>query len=133
MADRPMNTPTGARQSRRPLNAPLRLIGTEPAGGHGLRLIFEGDGQAYSWLLDMTSTSELLALLLRGRLRKGRRVMLEADVALEPPEGGDPRPHLSLSAGPLDAGVLLDAPTLAELRRDIDRFLAEHPDSPGAS
>lgn len=133
MPDRSMNTPTGAAQSRRQLTAPLRLIGTEPAGGQGLRLIFEADGRVYSWMLDSTSPSELLALLLRGRLRKGRRVMLEADVALEPPEGSDPRPHLSLSAGPLDAGVPLDGPTLRELRRDIDRFLADHPDGAGAS
>lgn len=122
-----MKTPTSAKPDRRPTLAPLQLVRTEPAGAHGIRLIFAAEGQEFSWLLDNTSPSELLALVLKGRLRTGRRVMLEADVALEPPEAGERRPHLSLSAGPLDACVPLDPPALSDLRRDIDRFLSDHP------
>ncbi len=67
---------------------------------------------------------EIMALLMHGRFRKGRRVVVDGEVALEPPEGPETLPHLCFSSGPLESCVPIDRPALSELRRDIDRFLA---------
>ncbi|RYG21606.1 MAG: hypothetical protein EON93_25790, partial [Burkholderiales bacterium] len=55
----------------------LKLIRVEPAGKKGITLIFSQDGQELGWLLEHTSVTEFLALLLRGRMLQGRRVELE--------------------------------------------------------
>lgn len=68
---------------------------------------------------------EFMALLMKGRFKKGRRVVVEADVALEPPDGREPRPHLCFTTGPLESCVPINRTALAGLRKDIDRFLAK--------
>ena len=68
---------------------------------------------------------EFMALLMKGRFKTGRRVVVEGEVALEPPDGAEVRPHLCFTSGPLESCVPIDRPSLDELRRDIDRFLAE--------
>lgn len=107
-------------------NSPLKLVRTE-SGVDGILLVYESDGEEYTWLLEQTSSMEFMALLMQGRFQKGRRVVVEADVALEPPDGKEPRPHLCFATGPLESCVPVDKAALSDLRKDIDRFL----DQPG--
>jgi hypothetical protein len=84
----------------------------------------EASGQEQSWLLEHTSLLEFFALLLRGRMRKGRRVVLEeVDVSIEPPEKAGAQPMLCLASGPLETCAMLDRKTLASLRDEIDLIL----------
>ncbi len=87
-------------------------------------LVYESHGEEHTWLLEQTSSMEFMALLMQGQFRKGRRVVVEADVALEPPDGKELRPHLCFTAGPLESCVPVDRLALADLRKDIDRFLS---------
>lgn len=103
----------------------LTLVRTEPAGPNGILLVYESDGQEHTWLLEQASSMEFMALLMQGRFRKGRRVVVEGEVALEPPDDTEGRPHLCFASGPLESCVPIDRPSLDVLRRDIDRFLAE--------
>ena len=66
---------------------------------------------------------EFMALLMKGRFKTGRRVVVEGEVALEPPDGAEARPLLCFSSGPLESCVPVDRAALGELRRNIDRFL----------
>jgi hypothetical protein len=104
-------------------NSPLKLVRTE-SGVDGILLVYESDGEEYTWLLEQTSSMEFMALLMQGRFQKGRRVVVEADVALEPPDGKEPRPHLCFTTGPLESCVPVDEAALSDLRKDIDRFLS---------
>ena len=103
----------------------LTLVRTEPAGPNGIMLVYESNGQEHTWLLEQTSSMEFMALLMTGRFNKGRRVVVEGEVALEPPDAAEARPHLCFTSGPLESCVPIDRPSLDELRRDIDRFLAD--------
>lgn len=103
----------------------LKLVRTEPAGSKGILLVYESNGEEHTWLLEQTSAMEIMALLVKGRFRDGRRVIVEAEVALEPPDEEEKRPHLCFMAGPLESCVPIDTPTLDSLRRDIDRFLSQ--------
>lgn len=103
----------------------LRLVRTEPAERNGILLVYESHGEEHTWLLEQTSSMEFMALLMQGRFQEGRRIVVEGEVALEPPGGEEARPHLCFMAGPLESCVPVDRPTLDGLRRDIDRFLAQ--------
>lgn len=103
----------------------LRLVRAESAGAKGIVLIYESHGQEHAWLLDHTSAREVMALLMKGRLNKGSRVVVEGEVALEPPEDPEAEPHLCFCAGPLESCMPIDRSSLKDLRRDIDRFLDE--------
>jgi hypothetical protein len=111
-------------QASRRAKPSLKLLRTEPAGPDGIMLVYESHGEEFTWLLEQTSSMEVVALLMQGRFKKGRRVVVEADVALEPPEGKEPRPHLCFTAGPLESCVPVDEAALSDLRKDIDRFLS---------
>lgn len=102
----------------------LRLVRTEPAGPDGIMLVYESHGEEHTWLLEQTSSMEFMALLMQGRFKKGRRVVVEADVALEPPDDQESRPHLCFTAGPLESCVPVDRSALKDLRKDIDKFLS---------
>jgi len=58
----------------------------------------EAGGQEHTWLLEHTSPMEVIALLMQGRFKDGRRIIVEAEVALEPPEDSEERPHLCFMA-----------------------------------
>ena len=60
----------GAGRKRKP--KPLRLVRVEPARDSGIVLVFETGGEEHGWLLEHTTVTEFLALLLRGRMRRGR-------------------------------------------------------------
>ena len=112
--------------SKRGPKPSLKLLRTEPAGRNGILLVYKDeDGKEHTWLLEQTSSMEFMALLMQGRFKQGRRVVVEADVALEPPDEMESRAHLCFTAGPLESCVPIDRPSLSELRRNIDRFLDE--------
>lgn len=102
----------------------LRLVRTEPAGTDGILLVYESHGEEHTWLLEQTSSMEFMALLMQGQFKQGRRVVVEAEIALEPPDGKEPRPHLCFTAGPLESCVPVDRSALNDLRKDIDKFLS---------
>lgn len=102
----------------------LKLVRVEPLRRNAISLVFESDGVERSWKLENTSTMEFLALLLRGRMLDGRRVVLpEAELTLEPPEEqGDP-PTLCMAAGPLELCATVDRAGARALKADIERAL----------
>lgn len=108
-----------------PKKSTLRLVRTEPAGPNGILLVYESHGEEHTWLLEQTSSMEFMALLMKGKFRKGRRVVVEAEVALEPPDECDPLPHLCFTSGPLENCVPIDRAALRSLRRDIDKLLSQ--------
>lgn len=115
---------SGSGGSGRQRTPTLRLVRTEPAGPDGIMLVYESHGEEHTWLLEQTSSMEFMALLMKGRFKKGRRVVVEADVALEPPDDQESRPHLCFAAGPLESCVPVDRSALKDLRKDIDKFLS---------
>jgi hypothetical protein len=115
---------SGSRTKGQQQKSTLKLLRTEPAGPNGILLVYESNGEEYTWLLEQTSSMEFMALLMQGRFKDGRRVVVEADVALEPPDGAEVRPHLCFTSGPLESCVPVDKAALSDLRKDIDRFLS---------
>lgn len=100
----------------------LQLIRVEPAGKKGINLLFSQDGQEHSWLLEQTSVTEFLALLLRGRMRRGRRIELEkAELTIEPPPSGGSDPQLCMALGPLEVCAPLSRSTVKAMRADLER------------
>ncbi len=124
----PKKAARSAQASKRWPKPTLKLVRTEPAGPGAILLVYESDGQEHTWLLEQTSSMEFMALLMKGRFKKGRRVVVEGEVALEPPDGAEARPLLCFSSGPLESCVPVDRAALGELRRNIDTIL----DAPGA-
>lgn len=110
---------------RKPKRPRLHLMSTEPAGRAGVSMVFESGGREYVWLLEQTTVAELLASLLNGRMRKGGRVVVDAEVTLEPPERKGGQPQLSFAAGHLQTRVPADDTQLKSLRDEIDRYLKQ--------
>jgi len=111
----------GARP-RKPASGKLKLIRVEPAGKKGITLIFSQDSEEHGWLLEHTSVTEFMALLLRGRIRRGRRVELEdAELTIDPPPSGSEHPHLCMALGPLEVCTPLNRSTVKALRADLER------------
>lgn len=109
-------------KSRKPGPGKLQLMRVEPAGKKGIMLIFGQDGQEHRWLLEHTSVTEFLALLLRGRMRKGRRIELDtAELTIEPPSAGTNDPQLCMALGPLEVCAPLSRSTVKALRADLGR------------
>ena len=121
----PERAARSVRNSQRNTKPSLRLVRTEPAGSNGILLVYESHGEEHTWLLEQTTSMEFMALLMQGRFKKGRRVVVEADIALEPPDDKEPRPHLCFTSGPLESCVPIDKTALNDLRKDIDRFLKQ--------
>ncbi len=85
-------------------------------------LVFEAGGHEQGWLLERTSLTEFMALLLRGRMRSGRRIQLdEVEVTIEPPEAFADDPLLCLAMGPLELCAPVDRATVKAMRTDLDR------------
>lgn len=107
---------------RKSASGKLNLVRVEPAGRKGITLIFSQDGQEHGWLLEHTSVAEFMALLLRGRIRRGRRVELEeAELTIEPPPSSSEHPHLCMALGPLEVCAPLNRSTVKALRADLER------------
>ncbi len=100
----------------------LKLVRVEPAGKKGINLIFSQDAAEHTWLLEHTSVTEFLALMLRGRMRRGRRIELEdAELTIEPPEEGGDNPYLCMALGPLEVCAPINKSTVKAIRADLER------------
>jgi hypothetical protein len=109
---------------RRKADAILKLVRVEPAGKTGLSLVFEGNGEEKSWRLEHTSITEFLALLLRGRMHRGRRVFVaDADLTFEPGDMVGDDPKLCIAAGPLELCAPVDRAGVKALKADMERSL----------
>lgn len=114
----------GNGESRRRDTRALTLVRVESAGRNSLSLVFTGDGEERSWKLEQTTVTEFLALLLRGRMRQGRRVMLQdVEFTLEPPETGETDLSVCLAMGPLELCAPMDRAGAKALKADIERSL----------
>ena len=81
-------------------------------------------GQERGWLMQKTSVVEFLALLLRGRMWRGRRVVIDkAEVTIEPPDKPGGLPALCLATGLLVSCAPLEHASLEALRDDINAVL----------
>ena len=90
-----------------------------------MHLVFDHDGAERSWRLEAVSAREFLALLLRGEMRKGKRVLVKtAEAAIEPADRLDGAPMLCLTLGHVEVCVALEKDALTALGRDIGRALA---------
>ena len=100
----------------------LQLLRVEPAGKKGINLLFGQDGQEHSWLLERTSVTEFLALLLRGRASRGRRIAFDkAELTIEPPPSASDDPQLCMALGPLEVCTPLSRATVKAMRADLER------------
>ena len=122
MARGDSKAPKRIEPARKRKPAPLKLIRSEPARGNGICLVFDVAGEEHSWLLEQTSVTEMLALMLKGRMRKGRRIDLdEAEITIEPPVSAGDDPLLCVSIGPLEICVPVDRAAAKAIRADLDR------------
>lgn len=109
---------------RRKADRVLTLIRVEPAGKNGLNLVFDGNGGERAWRLEQTSVAEFLALLLRGRMHRGRRVFIaDADLTFEPGDAIGDDPTLCIAAGPLELCAPVDRAGVKALKADMERSL----------
>lgn len=91
-------------------------------------LVFESGGEERGWLLEHTSMAEFMALMLRGRVRRGRRIELdEVEVTIEPPVVLADNPLLCLAMGPLELCAPVDRATVKAMRTDLDRAMKRLP------
>lgn len=97
----------GERSKHKPPS--LKLVRVEPSKGSCIVLVFEAGGKEYGWLLEQTSVTEFLALLLRGRMRRGRRVELDdVEVSIEPAAAIADDPFLCVAMGALELCAPMD-------------------------
>lgn len=109
-------------KSRKSGPGKLKLVRVEPAGKKGINLIFSQDGIEHTWLLEHTSVTEFLALMLRGRMLRGRRIELdEAELTIEPPPEGSEHPQLCMALGPLEVCAPINRSTVKAIRADLER------------
>ena len=96
----------------------------EPAGHNAMDLIFQGGSEEQSWRLENATVAEFLALLLRGKMRNGRQVLLpDAELTLEPPEQEGDRTSFRLAIGPLEVCSPTSKAEMKALKADIERSL----------
>lgn len=110
--------------------AGLRLVRVEAPDGAGLLLVFDDEGTERRWRLDAATPTELFALLLRGRMRRGMQVVApEASVSLDPAPDRDASPdtgpELCASLGMLDICVPMRRSDLKRLRAEIEAALRQ--------
>jgi hypothetical protein len=118
----------GNGKARKSGSGKLELLRVEPAGKKGINLIFSQDGAELGWLLEHTSVTEFLALLLRGRMGQGRRIELDdAELTVEPPFAGSLDPYLCMALGPLEVCAPLSRATVKAIRADLER-VSRRPD-----
>lgn len=89
-----------------------------------MHLVFEDVDAERSWRLDSASVREFLALLLRGKMRKGGRVILNgAETTVEPGERTNGAPMLCVTLDHVEMCVSMDRKALGALGREIERAL----------
>ena len=89
-----------------------------------MHLVFEDEGAERSWRLEPVSAREFLALLLKGEMRKGRRVVLKgAEATVEPGERKNSAPMLCVTLDHVEVCVSMDRKALDALGREIERVL----------
>jgi hypothetical protein len=87
-----------------------------------MHLVFDDAGAERSWRLEPVSSREFLALLLKGEMRKGRRVVLKgAEAAVEPGEGRNGAPMLCVTLDHVEVCVPMDRKALDALGKEIAR------------
>ncbi len=102
----------------------MKLLRVEAGRRKGILLVFDGEDGERSWLLEQTSVTELLALLLQGRIRKGRRIELDtAELTIEPPAAMAHDPQLCIAMGPLELCASMDMATVKAMKTDLDRAM----------
>ena len=109
---------------RRAADRVLKLVRVEPSGKSAVSLVFLGNGEERVWRLEQTSITEFFALLLRGRMHRGKRVLLAgAELTFEPPDEAGEDPRLCMAAGPLQLCAPMDRAGQKALKADIERSL----------
>jgi hypothetical protein len=89
-----------------------------------MHLVFEDVDAERSWRLDPASVREFLALLLKGEMRKGGRVILKgAEATVEPGERTNSAPMLCVTLDHVEVCVSMDRKALGALGREIERVL----------
>jgi hypothetical protein len=89
-----------------------------------MHLVFEDGDAERSWRLEPVSAREFLALLLKGAMRKGRRVVLKgAEMAVEPGERRGGTPMLCVTLDHVEVCVPMDRKALDALGKEIARAL----------
>jgi hypothetical protein len=89
-----------------------------------MHLVFDNAGAEHRWKLEPVSVREFLALLLRGEMRKGPRVVLRAaETSVEPPEKRGGAPVVRMSLGHVELCFAMDRTELGALGRDIAQAL----------
>ncbi len=102
----------------------LTLVRVEPMKRKGISLIFSSKDGERAWRLENASVMEFIALLLHGRMQRGRRVMLhEAELWLEPPTEPGQSPTLCMATGPLELCATVDRAGAKALKADIEHAL----------
>ena len=89
-----------------------------------MHLVFDNAGAEHRWKLEPVSVREFLALLLRGEMRKGPRVVLKAsEASIEPPEKRGGAPVVCVSLGHVELCFAMDKVELGALGKDIAQAL----------
>ena len=120
--DRASHSKVGAGRTKNP--ATLILVRVEPKSRKGILLVFESSGEERGWLLEQTSLTEFMALLLRGRMQMGRRIHLDqVEITIEPPLVLADDPLLCVAMGPLELCAPVDRATVRAMKTDLDRAM----------
>jgi hypothetical protein len=110
--------------NRRKVDKALKLVRVESSARSSVSLVFEGNGEERVWRLEQTSIIEFFALLLHGRMHRGRRVMLaDAELTFEPADGSDDDPKLCMTMGTVELCAPMARADVRALKADIDRSL----------
>lgn len=124
LARRKSNTPAKGGAAPKGRLPTLKLVRIEPGRRKGIVLVFESGGEEREWLLEQTTVTEFLALLLRGRIRNGRRIQFDAaELTIEPPVEKADDPLLCIAMGPLELCASVDHATAKAMKTDLDRAM----------
>lgn len=100
----------------------LKLVRVEPKSRKGILLVFESSGEERGWLLERTSLTEFMALLLRGKMRTGRRIHFdEVEITIESPLVLADDPLLCVALGPLELCAPVDRATVKAMKIGLYR------------
>jgi hypothetical protein len=90
----------------------------------GMHVVFDNAGAEHHWKLEPVSARELLALLLKGEMRRGGRVLMRtAEATIEPPERHGGEPAVCVSLGHVELCFTMDRMELGALSKDIAKAL----------
>ena len=104
--------------------ASLKLVRIDASTGRAMHLVFKDGDAERSWRLEAVSAREFIALLLKGDMRNGRRVLVKgADAAVEPGENGSAAPMLCVTLDHVEVCMPMDRNALSALGKEIKRAL----------